>query len=459
MKRIFNFGLLLSLISFAASSAEFVLPKYEKLILKNGLTVYLMEQHEVPLVDVKLTIKAGAVADTKAGLALLTADNLLLGTKKIDKDTFEQTLDFVGADIDSSTDSESTVISASFASTNIEEILPLVADSVLSPALNQNEFEKYKTRYLSLLTQVQELPREVIRSYFDALLYRDHPYANQVRGNTDSVTSIELADIKQFHKTWYTPGNSALVIAGDFDSKKIKRLAKKLFGQWRGKSQKFDLPAKLPVPEKSKVLLVNKSDATESRFLIGGPGIARNNPDYTAISVVNTILGARFGSWLNDELRINSGLTYGAGSRFDTKLAGGSFYISTFTKTDTTEEAMDLALKTYARLWEKGIDQATLDSAKAYVKGQLPPDFETSQDLARLLSDMFVFGFDENFINTFSAQVNELDLARTKEIIKRYFPKDKLQFTVVGKAEAIEDTLKKYGVLSKVEITDSTIRL
>ena len=459
MKRIFNFGLLLSLIAFAASSAEFVLPEYEKFTLKNGLTVYLLEQHEVPLIDVSLTLKTGAVADTKAGVAYITAENLLLGTQKVNKDDFEQALDFVGAEIDAGAGLERTVVSSSFASKDLNEILPLISAAVLTPAFDQEEFSKHKMRYLSEIKQRQEQPRAVIRSYFDALLYQDHPYANQVRGNTDSVTNIELADIKQFHKTWYTPGNSALVIAGDFDSKKIKRLAKKLFGQWRGKSQKFDLPAELPVPEKSKVLLVNKSDATESRFLIGGPGIARNNPDYTAISVVNTILGARFSSWLNDELRINSGLTYGAGSRFDTKLAGGSFYISTFTKTDTTEEAMDLALKTYARLWEKGVDQATLDSAKAYVKGQFPPDFETSQDLARLLSDMFVFGFDENFIDTFSAQVNELDVAKTKEIIKKYFPKDKLQFTVVGKAEAIEDTLKKYGELSKVEITDSTMKL
>ena len=110
----------------------------------------------------------------------------------------------------------------------------------------------------------------------------------------------------------------------------------------------------------AKVLLVNKEDAIESTFTIGGLGIARNTPDLVGISVINTILGARFTSWLNDELRVNSGLTYGARSNFTYYSQSGSFAISSFTKTATTVEAIDLALKTYDRLWEQGIDEETL---------------------------------------------------------------------------------------------------
>ena len=205
---------------------------------------------------------------------------------------------------------------------------------------------------------------------------------------------------------------------------------------------------------KPKVLLVNKSDATESTFLIGGKGISQSNADRVGLSVINTILGARFTSWLNDELRVNAGLTYGAGSRFSSYSKDGVFAISTFTKTETTIEAIDLALKTYARLWEKGIDQATLSSAKAYVKGQFPPKFETSSQLASLLVNMYGYQFDETYINTFEQQVNSLTVEKSKQLIAKYFPQENLQFVIVGKAADIKEKVAKYGDVSIVDIKD-----
>jgi predicted Zn-dependent peptidase len=117
---------------------------------------------------------------------------------------------------------------------------------------------------------------------------------------------------------------------------------------------------------------VSKSDTTVSTFLIGGPGIKRSNSDFVAVS--------------------------------------------TFTKTGTTTDAIDLALKTYAKLWQQGIDTATFDSAKSYVKGQFPARYETSSDIAFLLAEMFVYDFDESFINSFTQQVNKLDVDRSKEV-------------------------------------------
>jgi zinc protease len=454
MKRIFNYLVVLSFLVTACWShaAEFTLPKYQKFTLKNGLTLYLLEQHEVPLIDVLVTVKAGAVHDNKAGQAMLTADSLLLGTLNLTKPKFEQAMDYVGAQMSSGANLEYSYVKLSMAKVDQDSLLPILRDAVVSPAFNQAEFDKHKTRYLAQLEQQKESPRQVIKSYFNEMLYAGHPYANRVEGTTASVGAIELASVKQFHDTWYQPNNSAIVISGDFDSKTMKTKVEKLFSAWQGKSPEFTLDQHLPKPNAAKVLLVNKGDANESTFMIGGPGIKRSNPDYVALSVINTVLGARFTSWLNDELRVNSGLTYGAGSSFDSKMAGGSFYISTFTKTDSTNEAIDLALSTYSRLWEKGIDEATLASAKAYVKGLFPPKYETSEDLAWLLSDMFIYGFDEGFINNFSKQVNSLDVKRSKQLIEQYFPKDKLQFVVVGKADDLRDKLSQYGKVSETDI-------
>ena len=215
-----------------------------------------------------------------------------------------------------------------------------------------------------------------------------------------------------------------------------------------------DLSANLPKLDESRVLLVNKGDAIETTFLIGGQGITFDNPDSVGVTVVNTILGGRFTSWLNDELRVNAGLTYGARSGFSEYSKAGIFKISTFTKSSTTEETVDLALKTYSRLWKTGIDQATLDSAKAYVKGQFPPKFETNGQLAGLLSDMYLYGFDDNFINDFQAKVDGLTVADTKRLVNAYFPQNNLQFVMVGNAEKIAPIAAKYGKVIQVDIKD-----
>jgi zinc protease len=153
-------------------------------------------------------------------------------------------------------------------------------------------------------------------------------------------------------------------------------------------------------------------------------------------------------------LRVNSGLTYGASSRFNNLKNGGSFYISTFTASKTTEPAIDKALEVLKNLHNKGIDETALNSAKNYVKGQFPPDYETTEQLAGLLSQMFWYNFDKSFIDNFEKEVDGLDLAKANQIIAKYFPKDKLQFVLIGKSEDIKKTAEKFGKVTEVEISD-----
>ncbi|GAB3026104.1 M16 family metallopeptidase [Bowmanella dokdonensis] len=454
MKRICKVFIQMTLAALAlpALAGNFTLPAYQVHKLDNGLTLYLMEQDEVPLVDMVVTVKAGAIDDQTAGQARLTAANLLLGTQSMSRAEFESKLDFVGAQVSAEASLEATHIKASMASRDLDLVLGMIRDAVLHPALNGEEFSKHKQRYLAGLVQKTESPKAVIKDYFNSQLFAGHPYASLVDGSTESVESIDLEQVRAFHQRWYQPDNVALVLAGNFNAEQLKQKLQDLFGQWQGKAQTRP-PLTAPKPlEQAHLLLVDKADASESTFMIGGPGIARSNPDYVPLQVINTVLGGRFTSWLNDELRVNSGLTYGARSHFETMQQGGSFYISTFTRTETTKEAIDLALKTYAKLWQQGIDTETLESAKAYVKGQFPPRFETSSELADLMAQMYIYGFDEDFINGFSARVNQLTTERAKAIIARYFPKEKLQFVVVGKAADIKEKLSEYGKVRQTSI-------
>jgi len=449
------FVLVVAVVSINAT-AEYTLPDYQKYTLDNGLTVYLMEQKEVPLIDISVVIKAGAIEDkAHAGLNYFTSKNLVLGTETLTKAELDQTMDFVGADIFSSANLEFSTLGASFASKDTSAILPIVRDIVIKPRFDTTEFKKLQTRHLLNLEQNKESPRSVINNYFNRLIFGEQGYGSVVAGNTDTITELTVEQIKAHHQAWYQPSNAAIIVAGDFDSKAIKSQIKSLFSSWKNTKKNKNTEIKtVKAQSKSQVLLVDKNDATESTFLIGGKGVSRSNKDRVGLSVINTILGARFTSWLNDELRVNAGLTYGARSRFSSYSKDGSFAISTFTKTETTVEAVDLALKTYARLWEKGIDEVTLKSAKAYVKGQFPPKFETSSQLASLLVNMYGYQFDENYINTFEQQVNSLTVEKSKQLIKKYFPQDNLQFVIVGKADDIKEQVSKYGDVSIVNIKD-----
>jgi zinc protease len=455
--RIFNYLFLLSISVFSvASVANYTLPSYEKFTLDNGLTVYLMEQTEVPLIDISVVIKAGAIEDgEQAGLNYFTARNLTLGTQLLDKSTLDQTIDFVGADVFSTANLEFITVGASLASKDSQKVLPIFRDMVTAPRFDRAEFDKLKQRHILNLQQGKERPSSVINNYFNRLVFGEQGYGAVVKGDSKSIQDLTLEQLKQHYSNWYQPKNSAVIVVGDFDSKQMKQQLSDLFSSWKNT---LELSAtKVESSDKakqSKLLLVNKPDARQSTFLIGGKGITQNNTNRVGLSVINTILGARFTSWLNDELRVNAGLTYGARSRFSAYSQDGSFAISTFTKTETTIEAIDLALKTYARLWEKGIDEQTLTSAKAYVKGQFPPQFETSTELASLLVNMYGYQFDESYINTFEQQVDSLTIEKTKQLIKQYFPQENLQFVVIGQADAIRDKLAKYGDITEVNIND-----
>ena len=155
---------------------------------------------------------------------------------------------------------------------------------------------------------------------------------------------------------------------------------------------------------------------------------------------------------------MNTGLTYGANSSFTPLKNGGSFQISTFTATKNTEAAIEKALEVFNRLHKNGLDANTLTSARNYVKGQFPPRYETSGQLADLLTTMFWYGFDENFINNFEKNVDELTADKAKEIIAKYFPKEHLQFIMIGKADDIRKIAAKYGKVTELQIKEDNLK-
>jgi len=442
-------------ITFSASAQDnFKVPKYEKFKLKNGLTIYLMEQHEVPLINVSAVFDAGSINDgDQYGLANLTADALVFGTQKYTKPQIEEITDFVGANLATSAGKEGASVRSSFAVKDQDKLFDVLQQVIMHPVFDATEFDKHKQRTLLELSQAKESPRSVIGNYFSGFVFDKHPYATPTTGTKSTVEKTSVQDVKKFYETNYTTGKGAIAVVGDFKTADMKKRITALFGGWKTAEARM---IKRAVPEldfdKSRVLLVNKDDARETTFLIGGKGIPYSSPDYVPVLVVNTVLGGRFTSWLNDALRVNSGLTYGAVSRFSRYKMAGTFVVSTFTKNSSTIPAIDMALSVLDSLHKTGIDEQVLASAKSYVKGDFPPNYESSGALAGLLTDMFLYNFDENFINTFQAKVDGLTTAQAKSIIEQYFPKNNLQFVMVGKASEIKEQVKKYGEITEKQI-------
>jgi zinc protease len=446
--------IILLLILNSISFAQFQLPEYEKYTLPNGLTLYLMEQHEVPLIYVNAIFPAGAVWDGEQnGLAALTADALLFGSKNYTKDQIEQSFDFLGANISANAGTEASKVSMSFKKDDFEKLFPIFTDVIMNPAFPQAEIEKRKHRWIAELQQDRESPRRVIRNYFNKFIFGDMPYGYPIDGTQKSIEKITSDDLRAFFNLHYPLSLSCIAIVGDFNTKEMKEKVESFFPS----IPKVDVPIlpkdltnEVELPAGSRVLLVNKDDSRETNFMIGGKGVAWNNPDIIQIDVVNTILGGRFTSWLNTALRINSGLTYGARSGFTHYKYNGTFYAYSFTATKNTVEAIDLTLQVLDRLHKEGIDEETLNSAKNYMKGQFPPDYETSGELADLLTTMFFYGLNDSYINDFEKNVDAMTVDKAKEIIAKYFPNENLQFVLIGKADEIKDKVAKYGkVLEK----------
>jgi zinc protease len=215
----------------------------------------------------------------------------------------------------------------------------------------------------------------------------------------------------------------------------------------------------LPAREGRRVLLVDKPGAAQTYFWLGNVGVARGDEGDAAQELVNTVFGGRFTSMLNTELRIKSGLSYGAGSSLQRRQVPGASAISSFTRTDATEQALDLALATLDRLHADGVSPEMLASARNYVLGQFPPDLETNGQIADALTDLWLYQRPVDDIDGFAERVAAVDEAALRAAIAQAYPtSDNLVMVLIGDAAKIREVAKKYGPVTEMKITDPRFR-
>jgi predicted Zn-dependent peptidase len=434
-------------ITMPAQTAGLKLPPHTRVTLPNGMTLLLMERHELPLVSLHVIVRAGSVADPagQEGVASLAASLLRKGTRTRTADQFSAQLDFVGGEFNTNVGSDYATISARFMKKDLGTGLDLVADALLHATFPQTEVDKLIQQRVDGIKAAKDHAQAVLPLYFDAYLFGQHPYARPTGGDEKSLPAVTRDALAEFYGVHYTPGNTILSVVGDFDAAAAQKMIAEKFGAWPARPIVAVITADAPEAKGKRLLLIDKPDATQTYYSIGNVGVARTNPDRVPIRVVNTVFGGRFASMLNTELRIKSGLTYGASSRFDERKTRGAFVISTYTRTATTGKAMDLTLEVLQRLHEKGVSQEDLDLAKNYIKGQFPPTVETSGQLAAQLAQLEFYGLDESEITNLYAQIDAMTVADAQRVIRQYFPLDNLVFVVIGKASEIAPVVRKYA--------------
>jgi len=441
----------------SAPAVTFQLPAYKRVQLPNGLTLLLLEKHDLPMISVEVGLRSGSVADPmgKEGLASLTASLLRKGTTTRSSEQVSADLDFIGMEYNAQVDQDATHISADFLKKDLDAALALLSDVLLHPTFPESEVKKRVAQEQDGIRASKDEPRDVIQIYFMKFLYGGHPYGRPASGDEHSLATIRREDITNFCRTNYTPGNTVLAVAGDFEAEAMRSKITQVFGGWTGAA-----PAPVAVPPlKSvtgkRVLLVDKPDATQTYFMIGNIGISATNPDRGYIDVVNTLFGGRFTSWFNTELRIKSGYSYGAFSFFDELRSPGPFIMSTFTKNATTEPAIDKSLEVLARLHQQGFVADDIVNANTYINGTLPPRFETTPQLAGALTRLELSGITRDQFNQNLVKQQGTTAADARRMIETYFFSQDYVMVLVGKASEIQKIAAKYApTVARKKISD-----
>jgi predicted Zn-dependent peptidase len=432
-------------------------PSHERLMLDNGITLLIVPRRDVPLVAFTAVLRGGELADavSKPGVASLVAGLLEKGAGGRDAFQFAAAVEGAGGSFNAVAGPESITVRGQFLARDQQLMLGLLADALLRPRFDPEELAKLRTRQIELIKAAKDSdPSELISTYGRAFLFREHPYGRPVIGNESSLAAITRADVLEYYRSQLGANRLVLVFAGDVDVALLKRSVKTLFSSWPGAARPQAPLATATRESARRVLLVDSPGSVQTYFWIGNVGVDRRYRARAALDLVNTLYGGRFTSILNTELRIKSGLSYGARSGFTRGLVAGEFAIRSFTQTENTAKAIDLSLQTLDRLRSEGVTSEMLDSARSYVLGQFPLNFETAADWASVMGELELYGLDQGYIDNYTSELRSVTLQDTQRVIAEAFPDPRsVVIVAIGDAASIRESLRAYGPLTEMALT------
>lgn len=450
--------LVVALLWLAAPwAAALNLPASQQFTLDNGMVVILTPKPDVPMISARVAIRGGALADAPGleGSASLLADLLGKGAGTRDAQAFVRAVADVGGELAFSADREAVWVSADFLAADAPLMLELMADALQRPQLDQAEFDKLRTRAVQSLVAMKDGdPRGLVSIYGEAWLFRGHPYGRSVSGDETSLQRLKRADLEAYFKTQLGADRAILSLAGDFEPGQMIQAIQSRFGQWRKATGALPEVSAQARVKGRQVLFVDKPGATQTYFWIGQVGAAVGDAAEPAQNLVQTLFGGRFTSMLNTELRVKSGLTYGARASLDRMALPGAAAWSSFTRTDATVRAIDMGLAVQARLHAEPLNDAALESARNYVLGQFAPDYETSGQLAEAFAALALHGLSRDNLAQYDHRIQTASVQAVNAARSVFANNDDYAMVVIGDGDKIAKDLARYGTVTRMRITD-----
>lgn len=424
----------------------FVLPKIESRTLPNGLKVVVAESRRVPLVTLRLAIRAGSLREPRdqPGLAEATASQLTAGADKYNSLQIGQTAEQLGGSIGVGAGDDYATLSGSALAENAGKLIDLAADVLLHPTFPEQELAIYKSRSLQGLVAQQQNPTFLAQRQFAKALYGDHPYG-VVSSTPDAIKSLTRDRLLDFYKAAYTPQNAVLVVVGDVKASDVFASVEKALGGWTGSAPtNADLPA-LPSPDARKVYLVDRPGSVQSNILIGNLAIKRDDPDFFPLTVGNAILGGSPYARLFANVREKHGYAYSVSSGIAPRQLAGNFLEGAQTRTNVTAPALQEMLNEADRLRTEPVGADELQSVKNYLNGSFVLGLTSQVGLVDRLLTKEVFGLPDDYLATFRDKIDAVTPADVQRVAQAYIHPDKFAVVIVGDADSLRDDLKPFG--------------
>jgi predicted Zn-dependent peptidase len=424
--------------------------------------VWIVEQHEVPVVQVDLIVKSGSAADPtgKYGLASFTAAMLDEGAGSRDALQIADAIDYLGAQLATGSGVDGSSVRLHVPAARLADALPVMADVAIRPTFPQREIDRIREERLTDLQQARDDPAEIIRAAFPLVVFGgQHRYGTGGAGTTASIKSFTADDLRAFHGAGYQPTRSTLLVVGDIKPETVMRLLEEAFGSWKGATSATAAQTTVPEPAQlraRRVVIVDKPGAAQSQIRIGWVGVPRSTPDYYALEVLNTILGGSFTSRLNQNLREQHGYAYGAGSAFDMRRVSGSFLAAAGVQTDKTGESVGEFFKELTGML-KPIPPEEVSRARNYLALSYPRDFETTRDIAAQLADMVVYDLPADYFNTYVQKIQAVTPEQAEAAARKYLQPDKFAVVIVGDRKTIEAPVRalNLGPMTFISVTEA----
>ncbi|HSL02988.1 MAG TPA: pitrilysin family protein [Nitrospiraceae bacterium] len=425
-------GLCALFLAGGSSTAAEIAPT--KFMTANGITVLVLEQRFLPIVEIHALIKTGSAQDPldKAGLANLVASLLDEGTTtRTSKQQAEQ-IDFVGGALEAKASEDYTTASARVLKKDIDLGFTLLADMLQHPAFHKQEFERIHTQLLGEMASDNDDPGHIAMKAFNQLVFHGHPYRWPVNGTEETLNKITLADVQTFYGREYSPSQVILTIVGDITLEQATALVQTHFGAWK-KGTPTARNMKKPSPVERKTVQLIEKDLTQSTIVLGHGGLSRTHPDYYSVTVMNYILGAGgFSSRLMDSIRDKQGLAYGIMSHFDARLMPGSFWVNLQTKTETTNQAITSVLSEIKSIRDTPVSDQELAEAKSFLMGSFPLRFDSTAKLAHVLAQVELYGLGFEYFSEYPKWIDRVTKEDVQRVAKQYLDPKRYALVVVG---------------------------